>query len=232
MTARRAIVLALCPLAAQEPGGFWRRILAGNKAGDDRIANGLKEALRVGTEQAVNLTGRLDGYFANAVIKILLPEPIRKMERVLRIAGFGKKLDELVLGMNRAAEAAAPAARDIFGNAIRQMTIGDAQKLFTGGDTAATDYFREKTTPELTVLFRPPVTKVMGEIGVSRQFSQFFAQIRKLPLVKMEPLDMEGYVVDRALYGLFYVLGQEESRIRKDPAARVTAILREVFGQR
>ena len=110
------------------------------------------------------------------------------------------------------------------------MTIADAQKLLKGGDTAATDYFREKTTPQLTTLFRPPVSEVMSKIGLTRQFENFFNQVRKMPFVKMQPLDIEAYVVDRALWGLFYVVGEEETRIRKDPAAGVTAILREVFG--
>jgi hypothetical protein len=212
---------------AQFPGGIFSKLKANPK-----VADGLKEALRIGTNNAVSLTGRLDGYFANEVIKILLPAPIRKIEKALRVAGFGRKLDELVLGMNRAAEAAAPFAKDIFGDAIRQMTFADAQKIFKGSDTAATDYFREKTTPQLTTLFRPPVAKVMGEVGVTQQFQQFFTQVSKLPFMKMEKLDLEAYVVDRSLFGLFHVLGQEETKIRRDPAARVTAILKDVFGQR
>ena len=227
MVRRRIFLLTPVPLLAQFPGGIFSKLKANPK-----LADGLKEALRIGTNNAVSLTGRLDGYFANEVIKILLPEPIRKIEKALRIAGFGRKLDELVLGMNRAAEAAAPFAKDIFGDAIRQMTFADAQKIFKGADTAATDYFREKTTPELTTLFRPPVAKVMGEVGVTQQFQQFFTQVSKLPFMKMEKLDLEAYVVDRSLFGLFHVLGQEETKIRRDPAARVTAILKDVFGQR
>jgi hypothetical protein len=227
MIRRRILLFTPVPLMAQFPGGIFSKLKANPK-----VADGLKEALRIGTNNAVSLTGRLDGYFANEVIKILLPEPIRKIEKALRIAGFGRKLDELVLGMNRAAEAAAPFAKDIFGDAIRQMTFADAQKIFKGSDTAATDYFREKTTPQLTTLFRPPVAKVMGEVGVTQQFQQFFTQVSKLPFMKMEKLDLEAYVVDRSLFGLFHVLGQEETKIRRDPAARVTAILKDVFGQR
>jgi hypothetical protein len=227
MIRRRILLFTPVPLMAQFPGGIFSKVKANPK-----VADGLKEALRIGTNNAVSLTGRLDGYFANEVIKILLPEPIRKIEKALRIAGFGRKLDDLVLGMNRAAEAAAPFAKDIFGDAIRQMTFADAQKIFKGSDTAATDYFREKTTPQLTTLFRPPVAKVMGEVGVTQQFQQFFTQVSKLPFMKMEKLDLEAYVVDRSLFGLFHVLGQEETKIRRDPAARVTAILKDVFGQR
>jgi hypothetical protein len=227
MIRRRILLFTPVPLMAQFPGGIFSKLKANPK-----VTDGLKEALRIGTNNAVSLTGRLDGYFANEVIKILLPEPIRKIEKALRIAGFGRKLDDLVLGMNRAAEAAAPFAKDIFGDAIRQMTFADAQKIFKGSDTAATDYFREKTTPQLTTLFRPPVAKVMGEVGVTQQFQQFFTQVSKLPFMKMEKLDLEAYVVDRSLFGLFHVLGQEETKIRRDPAARVTAILKDVFGQR
>jgi len=227
MTRRRILLFTALPLTAQFPGGIFSKLKTNPK-----LADGLKEALRIGTSNAVSLTGRLDGYFANEVIKILLPEPIRKVEKALRIAGFGRKLNELVLGMNRAAEAAAPFAKDIFGDAIRQMTFADAQKIFKGSDTAATNYFREKTTPQLSTLFRPPVAKVMGEVGVTQQFQQFFAQVSKLPFMKMEKLDLEAYVVDRSLFGLFHVLGQEETKIRRDPAARVTAILKDVFGQR
>ena len=231
MPPRRLLLLAPVSLFAQSPGGILGGLGLGKK-GDGKIVDGLKEALRVGVTNAVNITGQRDGYFANEVIKILLPEPIRKIEKGLRIAGFDRKLDDLVLGMNRAAEAAAPFAKDIFVDAIRQITIADAQKLLKGSDTAATDFFREKTTPQLVLLFKPPVAKVMGEAGVTKQFTDLFAQASKLPFLKMEKLDLESYVVDRALFGLFHVLGQEETKIRRDPAARVTAILREVFGAR
>ncbi len=231
MTTRRLFLLAPSALAGQTPGGIFGRLGIG-KPSNNKIADGLREALRIGATNAVTRTGRLDGYLANQVIKILLPEPIRKIERALRVAGMGPKLDELVTGMNRAAEAAAPYAKDIFLGAIRSLTISDAQKLLKGGDTAATDFFREKTTPELTTLFKPPVAKVMAEVGVTRQFSQFLVQVSRIPFLKMEKLDLETYVVDRALFGLFHVLGEEEKQIRRDPAARVTAILREVFGAR
>jgi hypothetical protein len=231
MTTRRFLLLTTVPLLGQTPGDLLGRIGIGKKNGG-KVADGLKEALRVGTENALKLTGRPDGYFANQAIRILLPAPLRKIEKGLRVAGMGSKLDELVLGMNRAAEAAAPFARDIFGKAIRQMTFADAQKIFRGTDTAATDYFREKTTPELTVLFKPPVSKVMGEVGVTQQFQGMTAQIARLPFLKMEKFDLTDYVVDRSLFGLFHVLGQEETKIRKDPAARVTSILKDVFGSR
>lgn len=218
-------------LAAPAASAQWLEMLGLGKK-NSRIANGLKEALKVGTENAVGSTGRADGYFKNELIKILLPEPIRKVETGLKLAGLGSQLDELTLGMNRAAEAAAPYAKDIFRDAILKMTFADATSILKGSDTAATDYFRDKTTPQLTELFRPPVTKVMGSLGVTQQWNQFFSQVARIPFLKLDALDLEGYVVDRALFGLFTVIGQEETKIRRDPAARVTSILKDVFGRR
>jgi len=230
MNSRRLFLLSPLPLAAQVPGGIFDRLGLGSK-GNGRIADGLKEALRVGANNAVSVTGKKEGFFVNEFIRILLPAPIRKAERGLRIAGMGGKLDELILGMNRAAEAAAPFAKDIFGSAIMQMTFSDAQNMFKGSDTAATDYFREKTSATLAGQFKPPVAKVMGEVGVTQQFSQITAQASRIPFLNMEKMDLETYVVDRALFGLFHVLGQEETKIRRDPAARVTSILKDVFGK-
>lgn len=198
--------------------------------GDNKIVEGLKEALRVGTGNAVNLAGRVDGYFANTLIRILMPEKLRAVEKGMRLIGMGKQVDGFVLSMNRAAEAAAPLAKDIFFDAIKQMTFDDARKLLTGGgDTAATDFFKGKTTEKLTVAFRPVVAKTMTENEVGRKFQNMLNAAKKLPLVKTETLDIESYVVAKSLDGLFLLIGNEERKIRKDPAARVSAVLREVF---
>jgi hypothetical protein len=206
----------------QRPGG------AG--LGEARIADGLKEALKVGTRNAVQLTGRLDGYLANQAIKILVPERMRNLEAGLRTLGFGHQVDELVVGMNRAAERAAPAAREIFVGAITQMTIDDARRILGGSETAATEYFRDTTTPRLTKAFAPIVERAMNEVGVSRQYNQVLDQARAIPFFRVEEYDLDRYVVGKALDGLFFVVGEEEKKIRRDPAARVTDILREVFG--
>lgn len=200
--------------------------------GDDRIALGLKEALSVGTGNAVSLLGRKDGYFANLAVKILLPPRLQQADRALRIFGFGPMLDELIVGMNRAAERAAPYAKQIFLNAVRRMTFSDAMQIFRGGDTAATDYFRDATLDQLTTAFRPPVAEAMSEVGVVRTFNDLMSRMQKIPLLRVERFDLESYVVTKALDGLFYMVGEEEKRIRRDPAARVTAILKEVFGRR
>lgn len=200
--------------------------------GDVRIGEGLKEALRIGTQNAVAVTGRLDGYFANQAIKILMPERLKNLEVGLRSIGFGAQVDELVLGMNRAAERAAPFARDIFVDAVGRMTIDDARRILGGPETAATDYFRNKTTAKLTTAFAPVVDRAMNEVGVSRQYNQLLDQARAIPFFRAEEYDLDRYVVGKSLDGLFRVVGEEERKIRRDPAARVTDVLRDVFGQR
>lgn len=198
---------------------------------DSKIASGLKQALQVGAENAVKLTGRPDGYFGNEAIKILMPKNLQPLEKGLRAMGQGPKVDGFVLSMNRAAEAAAPAAKKIFGDAILAMSFDDARKILSGGDTAATDYFKSKTTEQLTAAFRPVVEKTMDENGVTRQYEALAGQAQNIPFMKSPSLDVTQYVVSKALDGLFYTLGQEEKKIRQDPVARTTTLLKEVFGK-
>jgi hypothetical protein len=200
--------------------------------GDVRIGAALKEALQVGTENAVKLTGRPDGYFRNEAIKILLPEQLRSLEKGLRAVGFGPQVDELVLGMNRAAERAAPQAKQIFWDAIGAMTIDDARNILGGADTAATDYFKAKTSGALTTAFRPIVETSMRDVGVTRQYTELYRRAQAIPFLNVEAYDLDRYVVTRALDGLFHVVGEEEKKIRTNPAARVTELLRDVFGRR
>jgi hypothetical protein len=205
---------------------------SGGGLGDVKIGQGLKEALRVGTESAVKLTGRTDGYFRNQAIKILMPEKLRTVESALRTVGYDTQIDELVLSMNRAAERAAPAAKQIFWNAIGDMTIDDARRILGGPDTAATDFFKGKTTAKLTSAFGPVVQRTMNEVGVTRRYNELLGQARALPFVNVEAYDLDHYVVGKALDGLFHVVGDQERQIRKNPAARTTELLREVFGSR
>ena len=202
---------------------------SGEGLGDARISQGLKEALRVGTENAVGVTGRVDGYFANQAIKILMPERLKSLEQGLRLIGQGDRVDELVLGMNRAAERAAPAAREIFVGAIGEMSIDDASRILSGPDTAATDYFKGKTTVKLTTAFSPVVERSMNEVGVARQYKDLLAQASAIPFFKAEDYDLNRYVVGKSLDGLFHVVGDEERKIRTNPTARTTDLLREVF---
>ncbi len=210
-----------------------KTISAQPTAGDSKIASGLKEALRVGADKAVALTGKQDGYFKNEAIKIMLPEKLRAMEGALRKVGLGGQIDQLVLSMNRAAETAAPQAKSIFIKAISEMSFEDAQKIYKGGDTAATQYFQTKTTAELTRLFKPAVTKSMADYNVSKMYQGVTGKYNALPAAKLFPApEAEDYVVKQSLNGLFKVLGDQEKAIRRDPAARVTQLLKDVFSQR
>lgn len=197
-----------------------------------RIAAGLKEALRVGVDNAVTLTGRTNGYFANQAIKIRMPERLRSVESGLRAAGQGAQVDEFVLSMNRAAERAAPLGRDIFVDALTAMSFGDARRILGGGNTAATEYFKAKTTDRLGAAFRPVVERAMSEVGVTRRYRELVGRAQAIPFVRLEALDLDQYVVGKGLDGLFHVVGQEEQKIRREPTARVTELLREVFGTR
>ncbi len=198
---------------------------------DTRIASGLKEALQIGSENAVNLTGRLDGYFRNQAIKILMPEKLRTLEKGLRLVGYGPQVDEFVLSMNRAAERAAPYAKQIFWDAIGEMNFDDARKILTGGDTAATEYFKVKTTDRLVAAFRPVVNQTMDEVGVARQYKELVGLVQATPFIESEAFDIDHYVVTKALDGLFQVVGEEERKIRTDPMARATDLLKEVFAK-
>jgi hypothetical protein len=225
------LALAIVPASAQMEQlfrGLGGMVPQGGLT-DGKVASGLKEALQIGTQNAVNLTGKTDGYFKNEAIKILMPEKLRTLETGLRAVGYGPKLDEFVLSMNRAAERAAPAAKQIFWDAIGAMTFDDAQKILKGSDTAATEYFRGKTSDKLTAAFRPTVAQATNEVGVTRQYKELVGRYQAIPFAKSESLDVDHYVVTKALDGLFRVLGEEEKKIRTNPTARVTDLLKEVF---
>jgi hypothetical protein len=199
---------------------------------DSKTASGLKEALQVGTDRAVDLTGTADGFFRNEAIKILLPEKLRSVEKGLRVAGMGAKIDEFELSMNRAAEKAAPAARAIFKSALMKMTFNDARKILTGGGTSATEYFKANTSDKLTAAFRPTVESAMADTGVVMQYKQLMGGGFSLPFGHSQTFDITDFVVGKSLDGLFYMVGQEEKNIRTNPAAQITPLLKEVFGKR
>ena len=195
------------------------------------VIDGIREALRVGTQNTVLSTSQLDGYLGNELIRIVLPEQLESMALTLRTAGLGSYVDELEVGMNRAAELAAVEARDMFWNAIREMTVADAFGILNGDDNAATEYFRRQTLAELTGRFHPIIEKKTEEIGLSRLYTQVADTYNSLPLTGAPALvDLDEYVTDQALEGLFTVLAQEEQKIRQDPAARTTELLKRVFG--
>ena len=200
-------------------------------AADGKIRDGLKQALQVGTEKAVAVTGKTDGYFGNEAIKIVMPERLRTLERGLRAAGQGPQIDEFVLSMNRAAERAAPAAKSIFWDAIVAMGFDDARKILQGSDTAATEYFKDRTTDKLTAAFAPVVSDAMNEVGVTRQYKALVGRLQALPFGGADSFDLDRYVLGKALDGLFVVVAEEEKKIRTQPTARVTPLLKEVFAR-
>ncbi len=226
-----ALMIFVEPAAAQ-----WDKLLkglggsAGSGMSDVKIGSGLQEALKIGTENAVVQTGQTDGFFSNKAIKILMPKPLQAMEQPLRLVGVGPKIDEFIVGMNRAAEKAVPFAKEIFWDAIGQMTFDDARKILNGGDTAATDYFKAKTSKKLQTAFRPSVESVMNDVGVNRQYNELMGRYQSVPFAKNITFDVNQYVTEKTTDGLFYVVGQEEKKIRTNPAARVTDLLKDVFG--
>lgn len=193
------------------------------------IIAGLKEALSIGAKNGVANVSKTDGYFGNQLIKIPMPEKIRKTEKMLRKVGLNKEADTFILSMNRAAEKAAPQALTFFTDAVKEMTITDAVGILRGNDTAATDYLRSKTYDRIYVAFKPEVSSAMNDVGVTHSFKQMMDKARTIPFLKKEAVDLDHYVTSKALDGLFIVVGQEEKKIRKDPVARVTELLRAVF---
>jgi RNA binding exosome subunit len=204
---------------------------AGGGPDNDTVVSGLKEALAIGTENAVKNVSQVDGYFGNKMIKVLMPEKIQQVADVLRKVGYQKEVDDFVLSMNRAAEKAAPKAASYFAGAIREMSIEDARGILNGGDTAATKFFEKKTHDKIYNEFKPIVSSSMNEVGVTRSYKNMMARYESIPFMDKQSLDLDHYVTSKSLDGLFYMVGQEEKKIRTDPAARVTDLLKTVFGK-
>jgi hypothetical protein len=198
---------------------------------EGEIVDGLKQALEIGTQKAVGLVSKKNGYLKNPEIKIPLPENVQKAESVLRNLGFGSKVDEFEKSMNRAAERAAPKGKSIFWDAIKKMTFSDARKILDGPDDAATRYFKDNTSSQLHEAFKPVVNQAMSEVGVTQAYQSVDRTIRSLPYTESLSFDLDRYVTDKALDGLFLMLAKEEKKIREDPAARVTDLLKKVFAK-
>lgn len=197
---------------------------------NSEIIDGLKQALEIGTKNAVGAVSKTNGYFGNPDIRIPLPDAVQKVEKLLRAAGYGQKVDAFELSMNRAAERAAPKAKALFWDAIKEMSFDDARKILDGPDNAATLYFKEKTEGRLTEIFKPIVHSSMSKVGVTRSYQDLDAKVRTIPFAGSLSFDLDQYVTGKGLDGLFFMLAQEERKIRQDPAARVTDLLQKVFG--
>ena len=205
---------------------------SGKGLSNDDIVNGLKQALSIGADSASKRLHKTDAFFANAAIKILMPPEAQKVESTLRKAGLGSLADKAILSMNRAAEDAAGGISSIFLDAIKQMTLTDGLKILQGGDFAATNYLKTSTTANLTKKMRPVIDSSLKKVNATQYWKEAFTAYNKIPFTKSQVnTDLTGYVTDKAMAGIFYSIGLEEQKIRKDPAAQVTSLLKKVFGK-
>jgi len=203
----------------------------GTSLSEDSIISGLKEALQIGAGKAIDFTSKMDGYMGNPKIKIPMPERIQNVADLLGKFGMQKSVDDFVLSMNRAAESASPKAKEILLNSISKMTIDDAKKILDGGDTAATDYLKEKTFDDIFKNFKPIVSDMMDKVGVTSTYKGMMEKFSNIPFASAQSMDLDTYVTDKATAGLFLMLQAEEKNIRNNPQARVTDLLKSVFGK-
>jgi hypothetical protein len=192
--------------------------------------SGLKDALTQGTAAAVSKLGVTDGFLGNAKVKIPLPDALKRVESGLRLLGMQKQADELVTAMNRAAEQAVPEAKALLVGAVKNMSVQDAKGILTGGDTAATEYFRKTTSAQLTEKFLPIVTRATAKVGLAEKYNNLAGKGAQLGLVDAKQAKIEDYVTQKALDGLFLMIAEQEQAIRKDPVGAATGMARKVFG--
>ncbi len=202
----------------------------GTSLSGDEIISGLKEALTKGAANSTKILNLTDGYFGNAAVKILMPEEAKKVESTLRKMGMSSMVDKAILSMNRAAEDAAGGVTDIFISAIKKMTLNDGLAILKGGDFAATEYLKKTTTEELIKSMKPVIDASLSKVNSTTYWEKVFSSYNKLSPTKVNT-DLSAYVTTRALEGLFYTIGLEEQKIRKDPAARTTDLLKKVFSK-
>lgn len=208
--------------------------VGGNSQGgnltNDEVIRGLKEALNVGTNNATGKAARTDGFFKNPAIKIPFPPEARTVESTAKSIGMSSQVDNFVKTMNRAAEEASKEAAPIFINAVRTMTITDGLSILRGGNGAATNYLKGRTTAELTTKFSPIVKRAINKVHLTRYWKPIINKYNKILGVRRQNPDLDRYITEKALQGLFNLIADEENKIRKDPAARVSDILKKVFG--
>ena len=204
-------------------------------AGLDSISNtdaasGLKQALNDGSIAAVAKLGVENGFFNNPSVKIPLPPSLKKVEGALRMAGMKKQADDLVLSMNRAAEAAVPEAKQLLVDSVKKMSVQDAKGILTGGDTAGTEYFKRTTSAQLTQRFLPIVKKATDRVGLAHQYNSLAGQGAQFGLVNKDQATIESYVTQKTLDGLYFMIGEQEKAFRKNPVGASSDIVRKVFG--
>lgn len=229
-------LICIKPIQAQGVKGLLDKVnkavtpVNDSKLSNEDIISGLKEALRVGTDSSAAKLSKLNGFFGDAAIKILMPEEAKKVESTLRSLGMGSLVDKAILSMNRAAEDAASGVGDIFWTAIKGMSIKDGLQILRGGDFAATDYLKSVTTTQLTEKFRPVIETALEKADATKYWKDIFTNYNRFS-TKQVNTDLTAYVTEKALSGLFYNIGLQEQKIRKDPAAQVTDILKKVFAK-
>lgn len=223
---RSHAVLALAILAAWEQA----HALSLKDLSDGEATQGLKTALEKGAVAAVGLLGKTDGFLGNPKVRIPLPGFLQDASKLLTKIGKGKKVDELVTSMNRAAETAVPMAKDLLVSAVKGMSVTDAKKILGGGDTSVTQFFAEKTRDPLGVKFLPVVTRATEKVGLARQYNDIAGQASGFGLVKKEDANIQKYVTGKSLDGLYLMIGEEEKKIRADPVGTGSAVLKKVFG--
>jgi hypothetical protein len=190
----------------------------------------LRTALEKGSRAAVDQLGKENGFFGDTRVKIPLPPSLQRAERNLRRFGMGKYADELVLTMNRAAEAAVPEAKQLFVDSVKKMSVQDAKGILTGGETAGTEYFRRTTSEQLRKRFLPIVQKSTRKVGLAQKYNQYAEQGVALGLVEADQANLDDYVTRKALDGLYFMVAEEEKKIRQDPVGTASSILKKVFG--
>ena len=233
MSSRRAFIhrasaLGLLLLAAHQ------RALAVSLAqlSNADAASGVKAALARGAEVAVDLLGRTDGFLGNPQVRIGLPGPLEDAAKLMRRFGQGQRIDVLVTTINRAAETAVPMGKDLLVGAVQSMSVQDAKNILTGGDTAVTQFFASKTRAPLGERFLPVVTQATDKVGLAQQYNAFAGKAAGFGLLKPEDANLQQYVTGKTLDGLYFMIGEEERKIRKDPVGTGSALLQKVFGAR
>ncbi|MBC7903378.1 MAG: DUF4197 domain-containing protein [Gemmatimonadaceae bacterium] len=240
MLTSAVLMLALFSIAQEKKKGLLGKVNSaissaksgsGTSLSNEEIVAGLKEALSVGAQNSSNKLASADGFFKDAAVKVLWPAEAQKVEKTLRNLGMGKLVDDAILSLNRAAEDASKSAAPIFVNAVKQMNVKDALGILKGADTSATSYLRKVTTTDLTTSFKPVIESSLQKVNATKYWQVVFDTYNKLPttMTKVNP-DLSEYATQKALNGIFYYVADEEKKIRSNPAARVSDILKKVFG--
>lgn len=233
----KKILVLVCIIAITASGcanlqqvlGTAGDIMNGNSVSTEEIISGLKSALEIGLGKGADNVSKVDGFFKNEAIKILFPKEAQVVENTLRDIGLGKEVDKVVLSLNRGAEDAAKQAKPIFLSAIKQMTITDAMGILKGKDNEATDFLKRTTTSQLQAAFKPVIAKSLDKVQATKYWDDIIVQYNKVPMVKKINTDLNQYVTEKAMEGLFSMIAKEEKTIRKDPLARTTDLLKRVF---